>query len=401
MNISVVIPTYWTSSAPEIKNEAPDAVYDHPTPLESRSTLPRVLDSLKGSDLPLESATVTIVIAVTHEILEGKAKERTRAVLEGYKDDLNVKQFSASTLKELIREEEGLSDILSVYGYSNVRNIGLAIAQILKSDTLVFLDDDVVIRDPDYFAKTQEHVGQKMGDEILGGIAGYYLNANGGYYLTVDPKAWWTLGWPKEKKMNEAFEVIESEQRLTETTFAFGGNMVLHWSMFENVPFDPYITRGEDMDLLVNAQMFGFKFMLDTKLRVLHLPGKGKKLWSEMRQDLHRFVYMREKMLCQRTIKNIRRVPVRSLEPYPGHFLHVGTSFKFAVSSWVGGLHSIRRRDWESFREFSRNILEIPDALDFAAEHCLDYFRFQKEWARHIPRIRENRRLGAILGNSA
>jgi hypothetical protein len=170
--------------------------------------------------------------------------------------------------------------------------------------------------------------------------------------------------------------------------------------MFEAVPFDPYITRGEDMDLLVNAQMFGFKFMLDTKLRVLHLPGKGKKLWSEMRQDLHRFLYMREKMLCQRTFKNIREVPVRSLEPYPGHFLHVGTSFKFAVSSWLGGLHAIHRGDWKSFREFSRNILEIPDALDFAAGHCLDYFRFQKEWARHIPRIRENRRLGAILENS-
>ena len=77
--------------------------------------------------------------------------------------------------------------------------------------------------------------------------------------------------------MNEAFKILESRETLVPTTFAFGGNMVLHWKMFENVPFDHYITRGEDMDLLVNSKMLGFQFMLDTRLRVLHLPGEGKK----------------------------------------------------------------------------------------------------------------------------
>lgn len=397
MNISVVIPTYWTSTDVKIKNKTPDAVYDHPTPLESKSTLPRLLDNLKRSDLRQDSASITIVVATTHKALEEKAKERTREVLEGYKDDLNVTQFSASTLKEIVSEEKDLRDVLSLYGYSNIRNIGLATAQILESDTLVFLDDDVVILDPEYFAKTQDYVGQEIGDKVLGGIAGYYLNEDGDYHLNIDPRAWWAFWWPKEKKMNEAFAIIDSGQRLMETTFAFGGNMVLHWSMFETVPFDPYITRGEDMDLLVDAKMLGFKFMVDTKLRVLHLPGEGKKLWSEMRQDLHRFLYMREKLLHQKHVKNITRVPIRSLQPYPGHFLHVETCVKFAVSSWLAGLHSIHTGNWEDFREFSRNLLEIPNALDFATEHCLDYFRFQKKWATCIPRIRGNKCLGRIL----
>jgi GT2 family glycosyltransferase len=396
MNISVVIPTYWTSIDSRIQNETPDAVYDHPTPLESESTLPRLLDNLKRSDIPQDSATVAIVIAVTHQALEEMVKERTRAVLEAYKDDFNVIQFSASTLEEITSEEKDLGGVLNLYGYSNVRNIGLVIAQILKSDTLIFLDDDVIIPDPDYFVKTQDYIGQKIGGKVLGGIAGYYLNEDGDYHLDVNPRAW-ALWWPKEEKMNEAFEVIESEERLMETTFAFGGNMVLHWSMFETVPFDPYITRGEDMDLLVNARMLGFEFMLDTKLRVLHLPGKGKRVWSEMRQDLHRFLYMREKLLHQKEVKNLSSVPIRSLEPYPGHFLHVGTCFKFAVSSWLAGLHSIYTGNEEAFIEFSRNLLEIPDALDFATEHCLDYFRFQKKWATSIPRTRGNKRLGRIL----
>lgn len=399
MNLAVVIPTYWTSIDASIQNETSDAVYDHPTPLESKSTLPRLLDNLQRLNLPQGSATVAIVVAATHKALEEKAKERTRAVLEAYKDDFNVTQFSASTLNEITSEEKDLGRVLKLYGYSNIRNIGLAIAQILKSDTLVFLDDDVVILDPDYFVKTQDYIGQRIGGKVLGGIAGYYLNEDGDYHLAVNPRAR-VLWWPKERKMNEAFEVIESEERLVETTFAFGGNMVLHWSMFETVPFDPYITRGEDMDLLVDAKMLGFEFMVDTKLRVLHLPGKGKKLWSEMRQDLRRFLYMREKLLCQKDVKNISRVPIRSLEPYPGHFLHGGTCFKFVVSSWLAGLHSIYTGNWKDFREFSRNLLEIPDALDFAAEHCLDYFKFQKKWATYIPRIRGNKRLARILEDS-
>ena len=399
MNLSVVIPTYWTSTDVKVKSKTPDAVYDHPTSLESKSTLQRLLDNLKRSDLPQDSATVALVVATTHEALEEKAEERTRAVLEAYKNDFRVIQFSASTLNEITSKEKDLGRVLKLYGYSNIRNIGLAIAQILKSDALVFLDDDVVIPDPDYFVKTQDYIGQKIGGKVLGGIAGYYLNEDGDYHLDVNPRAW-AVWWPKERKMNEAFEVIDSEERLVETTFAFGGNMVLHWSMFETVPFDPYITRGEDMDLLVDAKMLGFEFMVDTKLRVVHLPGKGKKLWSEMRQDLRRFLYMREKLLCQKEVKNISSVPIRSLEPYPGHFLHVGICFKFAVSSWLAGLHSIYTGDEEDFREFSRNLLEIPDALDFAAKHCLDYFRFQKKWATYIPRIRGNKRLGRILEDS-
>jgi hypothetical protein len=399
MNLSVVIPTYWTSTDVKVKSKTPDAVYDHPTSLESKSTLPRLLDNLKRSDLPQDSATVVLVVATTHEALEEKAEERTRAVLEAYKNDFRVIQFSASTLNEITSKEKDLGRVLKLYGYSNIRNIGLAIAQILKSDALVFLDDDVVIPDPDYFVKTQDYIGQKIGGKVLGGIAGYYLNEDGDYHLDVNPRAW-VVWWPKERKMNEAFEVIDSEERLVETTFAFGGNMVLHWSMFETVPFDPYITRGEDMDLLVDAKMLGFEFMVDTKLRVVHLPGKGKKLWSEMRQDLRRFLYMREKLLCQKEVKNISSVPIRSLEPYPGHFLHGGTCFRFAISSWLAGLHSICSGDWEGLREFSRNLLEIPDALDFATEHCLDYFRFQKKWATYIPRIRGNKRLGRILEDS-
>jgi len=393
----VIIPTYWTSTKTTIQHQTSDAVYDHPTLIESRSTLPRLLDSLKNTDLPAESTKITVIAATTHQTLEEKAKERVNGILNKYKNYFEIRPFSASTLKKISSKDQNLANLLNFYGYSNIRNIGLVITQILRSNYLVFLDDDVVVNDQKYFAKIQESVGKSVSGKLIGGIAGYYVNEDDEYLLTVDPRAWWQTGWPKEKKMNDAFKIINSRQRLTDTTFAFGGNMGLHWKLFEKVPFDPYITRGEDMDLLVNARMFGFKFMLDAELRVLHLPGERKSQWSEMRQDLFRFLYMRKKMFAQKNIRNIKHVSIDSLEPYPGHFLRFGIPFKFIISSCLNGLHSIQKGNFESFKEFACNTFQIPSALNFAISHCLDYLRFQRKWASYMPKIRDDKVLRSIL----
>jgi GT2 family glycosyltransferase len=399
--ICVIIPTYWASINSAIQKQVPDATYDHPTPLEKQSTLPRLLDSLRSTDLPRESTKITVIVAAAHRGLEEKAEEKTREILSNYEDFFDIIQFSASTLKKLHHRNRNLTELLNLYGYSDIRNIGLAVAQILGADIIVFLDDDVIVDDENYFHKAQEFIGKEVDDKLLGGIAGYYVNKSGKYYLDIDPKAWWKIGWPKEEKMNQAFKVIESRQRLTETTFAFGGNMVLHWKMFEKVPFDPYITRGEDMDLLANAKMFGFKFMLDTRLRVLHLPGEEKKLWSEMRQDLYRFFYMRQKLLSNKNIKDIRSVSINSFEPYPGYFLHSGICLKFAISNCLNSFHSISKGDFESSKKYLRNVSRIPSALHFAKKHGQEYFRFQKTWSSYIPKIRNDRVLKNILESSA
>ncbi len=399
MKICVIIPTYWTSSSPAIQRNAPDAIYDHPTPLESQTTLPRLLGSIKATDLPRESLKIFVIAAVTHQALEEKAGERADYIVGRYKDFFDIKLFSASTLRNICAKDTHLSQLLSFYGYSNIRNIGLATGQILESDIVIFLDDDVVINDKTYFVKASEHVGKNIGCKMLGGTAGYYIDQYGDYNLYVDPKAWWKLWWPKEKRMNKAFKIIENERRLTETTFAFGGNMVLYWKMFEKVPFDPYITRGEDMDLLVNAKLFGFKFMLDTQLRVIHLPGEGKAVWSEMRQDLFRFLYMRQKLLSQQHA-NDTGISIDSLSPYPGHFLRLGVCLKFGASSCLNCLHSFLGRDLESLREFALNFGLISSASRFAAEHSLGYFEFQRKWASYLPRLRGNRRLMKVLQRS-
>lgn len=399
MQISVIIPTYWTSIRPGVRCLEPDAIYDHPTPIETQSTLPRLLNSLKQTNISKKLLVITVITAMTHSALEKKVEEKVKEIISNYENDFNIKQFSASTLRKIISKEKRLAKLLSLYGYSNVRNLGLVIAQILNSDIIVFLDDDVIVNDKEYFRKAQEFIGTQIDNQFLGGIAGYYINESGSYYLKVDRRAWWRNWWPKEEKMNAAFKILKNRQRLVETTFAFGGSMVLHWKMFENIPFDPYITRGEDMDLLVNAKMFGYKFLLDTELKVLHLPGEEKKLWLEMRQDLYRFLYMREKILSQKHIKNIKKMPISYLEPYPGYFLHRMTPVKFALSSILSGVHSILRNDSEDFKAFVNNLIHIPFALKFAKKHALDYFGFRKKWAEVMPKIRKNEKLRKILNN--
>jgi hypothetical protein len=400
VKISVVIPTYWTSFNQIVQRQTPDAIYDHPTPLEAQSTLPRLFDSLKETDMPRKSATIIVIAAVTHRALEEKAEEKTREIIGNYKDWFNIQLVSASKLREIESKETSLAQVLNLYGYSNIRNIGLAVAQILKSDILIFLDDDVIVNDQTYFQKAQEYLKKPIDRTRLGGIAGYYTNKDGSYFSSINPREWWKAFWPKERKMNEAFKVIATNKRLTETGFAFGGNMVVHWKMFQEIPFDPYITRGEDMDLLVNAKMFDFKIMLDTKLSVLHLPGEKKNQWSEMRQDLYRFRYMREKLQNQRNIKNTQNVTIESLAPYIGYFLRSRTPFKFAASTCLNGLHSLVQGNMEDWKEFTRNIFEIPFSIRFAKRCREEYFKFQKQWQTHIPKIRGNPSLADSLTSS-
>ncbi len=73
--------------------------------------------------------------------------------------------------------------------------------------------------------------------------------------------------------------------------------MVLHRKLFLQVPFDPYGTRGEDDDYVLNARYCGFPFFFDKNLLLLHLPPqRNGSYWTRQRQDIQRFRYIREKV---------------------------------------------------------------------------------------------------------
>jgi len=121
----------------------------------------------------------------------------------------------------------------------------------------------------------------------------------------------------KSAVMNEGTRALrDTPGRLVPTPVAFGGNMIFHCDLFTRVGFDPGITRGEDIDYLINAHLAGYRFWLDKKLVITHLPPEacGTLPYAKLVQDVYRFVYEREKL-------RLAGVNVVQFDPYPGRFL--------------------------------------------------------------------------------
>lgn len=98
--------------------------------------------------------------------------------------------------------------------------------------------------------------------------------------------------------------------------------MIIHRNLFKTVPFDPNVTRGEDIDYLINAKMFGFHFFLDRELSIKHLPPKKTHpVWKRFREDIYRFLYEKAKIDSQRDLPNMNKVTSHDFDPYPGNFL--------------------------------------------------------------------------------
>jgi glycosyltransferase involved in cell wall biosynthesis len=395
---TLVIPTYWTFEPDRFPSkQKPIAVYDHPTFVNDSGTLPRLIKSLekmraRGVDVP----KTVVLVAVTHKELEKKAEEKIQSILKEHSRRLDIMSFSFTDLKFLVSHlEKTFSEftvLLSLIGYSNIRNLGLVISQILESEAVIFLDDDEVITDEDFFRKCTEFVGGKYEGKVVGGVTGYYVAPSGSYWLKDKSEEWWKTGWRKRRKMNEAFKIIESNTRLKDTPFAFGGNMVLHKELFEKVPFDPYIPRGEDMDMLVNAKMFDFMFLLDNQLQVVHSPEYSASRWSEMRQDIYRFAYMRKKLQYLKHGKTATPLPIESIQPYPGYFLRRDLIFKFVVSSLLSAIHSALKTNTREYLEYLKNVeLSSTKVYRYVQKHYKDYFDFQETWAKSMPQIKGNK----------
>ncbi|MBT8491284.1 MAG: hypothetical protein KJN62_09560, partial [Deltaproteobacteria bacterium] len=124
---------------------------------------------------------------------------------------------------------------------------------------------------------------------------------------------------------------------LKETPFVFGGNMIVHREIFTRIPFDPNVTRGEDIDFLINMKMFGHKFFLDNTLSIKHLPPpKSHSTWKQLREDIYRFVFERAKLRDQdTTVEGMVTVSAEELFPYPGAFLKDDLEDKIANACMI------------------------------------------------------------------
>lgn len=387
MKSVIVIPTYHSRTEPHKE----DLVYDHPTPLGENGTLGRLLESLKV--LEKSEVEVIIISCPTTPSIGKEVKDKVEKIIEPYRKKHKILHFSYPDLlrfHSFAKEKEGKKYIkyISLEGYSNIRNMCLILPHILNADVSILIDDDEVFEDPDFVQKALEFIGK---DEIFA-VAGFYLQSHGGYKFR-GRKEWWKIFWDNTGAMNRAFKIIDNPPRLKDTPFVFGGNMIIHRRIFKEVSFDPYISRGEDIDFLCNAKSKGFKFLLDNKLSIKHLPPPGQNpLWLKMREDIKRFIYMRVKL---------KRIvyPIENTMPYPGYFLTSSLYFKIVVTNiflWLSSIFKVRIRD--SLR-FIENIILINE---YRRKASVDYLKFKEidvKWQNFMDWIAKDRdEIRAIIG---
>ncbi|MEA3421325.1 MAG: hypothetical protein U9Q97_06580 [Acidobacteriota bacterium] len=261
--------------------------------------------------------------------------------------------------------KEEYASLLKLQGYSNIRNLCMFIPHILGSEVALLIDDDEVFEGPSFISKAKEFIGKSIKGRDVNAVAGYYLQPDGDYHLKKTLRPWMKY-WDQYDKMNEAFDkIIGTEPRLKDTPFVFGGNMVIHRDLFTVVPFDPNVPRGEDIDFLINAKMFGFTFFLDNQLSIKHLPPpKANPTWVQLREDIYRFAYERAKIEHQRQIRGMTRVYPEDFDPYPGCFLKRDLEEKVEKSCKVLSEEYIAQGDRKGSEEALNNIaLAKTDAV--------------------------------------
>jgi hypothetical protein len=324
----VVVPTYWTR--PGLEARPGDAVYDHPTPLDGEGTLDALLESLNKLDT--SCFYLLLLVAVTGEDVARAAEERVCAMAEKY-PDLMYLVFGVSHLPWLHdwlggRGLTEATEYLGLRTYPRIRNLQLALPLSLGSSAIVALDDDEIVVEEGFLHKASEPLGSQIDGRRVDGLSGHYLQEDGSVLLRVDPEKAHSANLFDRKAsiMNAATDALEAMPgNIVETPFCYGGNMEFSPDLAASVGFDPEITRGEDIDYLINARIEGKRFFLRKDLNILHCPPKGGSYkdasLSKLEQDVIRFIYEKEKLRASQEVPDLCPVTAEDLMPYPGEFL--------------------------------------------------------------------------------
>ncbi len=404
MKTVMVVPTYWGRDS-DTGWQLGDEIYDHPTPLDKEGTLGRFIDSMHTLDC--RNFELIILIAVTTPEIRDEAYEKVNQILKNR--DLPVKTYlvgdeQLDRIKDFYRENypDFPRDLLTLSGYPSIRNMCLYTAYLAEADVVVLIDDDEVIKDRELMDKALEFIGGRLYGQIVDGIAGYYLNSNNEYYDDIEIEPWMTF-WNRFGCKAKAFDkIIGSNPRLKQTPFAFGGLMVIHKNLFKVVPFDPKLTRGEDIDYLVNSRMFGFNFFLDNELSILHLsPGKKHSVWQRFRQDIYRFFYERAKIETQEERPNMNLVDPEDFDPYPGEFLKHDLEDKVFKTNIILALDYLSENEIENAKSTIKNIYLSKYDAEPDYNVFQKYLLVQKRWEELLGYAHDNlSELSEIIKNT-
>jgi glycosyltransferase involved in cell wall biosynthesis len=390
MNPAVIIPTFHVTTARGGRGNA-DSIYDHPTPLNSPGTLARCLESLQQV-----KGLGQVIITVSHN----EAVEKVKSIVDQFPQmhTLVISESEAQLVQHRL-EQLGFGDTsekIGVTGYSAVRNFGIIVATVLGFDSVVFVDDDEIIDDPEFLSKAMYGLGKLTKREIpILAKSGYYLNAKG-TYLSLSQNKWYNHFWEQGSAFNEWISKAMSGPRLSRSNHVCGGCLALHKQAYMRVCFDPWVVRGEDLDYLLNLRMYGSDVWFDNQWYLHHLPPQERHEGRRFRRDIYRWVYEYYKIEFSQSQIDLLQIKPSSLEPYPGPFLERGLEKRIKKTAL---LRSLARPDKAAYRKAAT--AATNQALIYAQDNCNKYFDFQRVWVQIMAQIENDTVLQQALIQAA
>ena len=394
MNPVIVIPTF---VSPRRRKDSGSviATYDHTTPLSNPGELPRLLTSLQK----VRGIGQIIVLVAAEPAISDQAAEKVQDIVLRF-PSLNIAIIGADecNLVQQRMEQLGLGKLskeIGLTGYGAIRNLGLIVASIFGHDTVVFIDDDEVIPNADFLERAMHGIACKT-------PTGSIITAKTGFFYDSydSPKApedvpWYDRFWNKAADFNDYLDGALRGPRLSRSNVCCGGCMVLHADSYGSIAFDPWIARGEDLDYLINARMYGNDVWFDNQFSLLHLPPEGSQHSSRFEQDVYRWFYEVRKIEFAKTQIDLMQITPSTLDPYPGPWLDPSIHRRARFTAYLRAIG--HKEHAEYFRIGNKT---IKNAGEFARENCANYFELQHQWPNIVRAMWSNSALATQLGTS-
>ncbi len=398
MNPVIVVPTYWEDNKSNNQDLTTLKSYDHATPIDSDN--PELEDCLASLDM-VNGVMRVIVLLVCPSEIETRAKMRVRDICERHAN-LNITLISRDESRIIQDKIQSIApamqgEYISLRGYGSIKNMGLCIASVLGHDCVVFMDDDEIALDSNFLIDALYGLGRKNRQNLpLLVKSGYYQRADGSPYADDSNISWANKLWDKKRAFNAWMTGALAGTRITKSNVLCKGCMALHAEAFTKVAFDPFITRGEDMDYLISLRMYGIDVWFDKNWYVRHLPPAQKHTASRFLADAYRWLYESQKVAWANAHTKLRPITVQSLSPYPAEWIRPEV---------INNITTTAKRRMLTYPEkasyFKILTQYLPEALIYAKKHAHSYFVFMNFWPTIIKSLWNDKALGeTILANA-
>ncbi len=394
MNPVIVIPTYWAETD-YVGGIGERGTYDYVTPIAK--PLPE-LETCLSSLEQVRGVLRVVVLVVSEKGMAESARARVDGICRAHPNlDITVVGRGEASLvsKAVSRLAPSLpGENVSLRGYGAIKNMGLAVAALLGHDVVVFLDDDEVATGPNFLADAVFGLGTLTREELKVVVkTGYFLNAEGSPFTGgKGPVRWSERLWSKHEGFNDMMRAKLAGPRISRSNWLCGGCCAIHASAFSQVPFDPYITRGEDLDYVLNLRARGIDVWFDNAWSVRAVPPGLPSRASLLMQDAYRWLYEVEKLDVFNRRQDMRTVTLSSLMPYPAPWVSPDVRARIEKTAarrlFVGPERSSYLRILTS---------GVRDAQAWATRYRERYLAFLNVWPTVVETLWDERGLAARI----